>query len=151
MKGSIEHELFGFVNAGCMTAVPYTDTRGHKCQIVHDSISSSFYCLRQQYGTQQESELPFLVSLMFCLTTSEDVFNNVFILAVVAYYILTNTSVGVCQCQHIKIYRALLRSMTAMTLVSGKTALIMTKFWQRNISVFPKWKEIQPVLSYFST
>lgn len=108
-------------------AVPCTLMRGHKCQIVHDSISSSFYCLRQQYGSHHESELPLLVSLMFCLIISKDVFNNVFILTVVAYYILTNTAVGACQCQHIKIYWTLLRSMTAMMLVPGKTALIMTK------------------------
>lgn len=106
--------------------MPCTLTRGHKCQIVHDSISSSFYCLRQQYGTYQESELPFLMSLMSCLIINEDVFNNVFILTVVAYHIFTNTSVGAWQCQHIRIYRTLLRSMTAMMLVPGKTALIMT-------------------------
>lgn len=63
------------------------------------------------------------MSLVFCLIISEDVFNNVFILTVVAYHILTNTPVGACQCQ---IYRTLLRSMTVMMLVPGKTALIMT-------------------------
>lgn len=60
---------------------------------------------------------------------------TVFILTVAAYYILTNTSLGACQCQHIKIYRTLFKIHDSYDFSAWKNSTDHDKNSSKGISV----------------